>query len=134
MGLDQAMIVAGIGCRKGVSASQVEAAIQAALLAIGKTDAQLNLIATPAVKAAESGIVNAAAARGIGLRLISEGALQSADRGCVTHSPASLAAMQVQSAAEAAALAGAGPASRLLGPRVIVGSVTCALAEGDSSA
>jgi cobalt-precorrin 5A hydrolase len=36
--------------------------------------------------------------------------------------------MNVHSVAEAAALAAAGPTSRLLGPRIAIGPVTCALA------
>jgi len=37
----------------------------------------------------------------------------------------------VHSVAEAAALAAAGPGARLLAPRVAVGPVTCALAQGE---
>jgi cobalt-precorrin 5A hydrolase len=36
--------------------------------------------------------------------------------------------MGVPTVAEAAALAAAGPAARLLGPRLVVGAATCALA------
>jgi hypothetical protein len=60
--------------------------------------------------------------------LISQSDLEAANAATLTHSEHSMAAMNVHSVAEAAALAGAGPASRLLGPRVAVGPVTCALA------
>jgi cobalt-precorrin 5A hydrolase len=45
-----------------------------------------------------------------------------------TRSARVLALMGVPTVAEAAALAAAGPAARLLGPRLVVGAATCALA------
>jgi len=132
MGLDKTMIVAGIGCRKAISAAQVESAIEAALLHNRVDGHRLGLIAVPAVKGAESGIVAAAAARGVLLVLIAQDALEAADSRTLTRSVPSKDTLNVQSVAEAAALAAAGPHSRLLAPRVAVGPVTCALAEGDS--
>jgi cobalt-precorrin 5A hydrolase len=129
MGLDKTMIVAGIGCRKAISAAQVESAIAAALLHNQVDGHRLGLIAVPAAKGTESGIV---AARGVLLVLIAQDALESADSRTLTRSVRSKDTLNVQSVAEAAALAAAGPHSRLLAPRVAVGPVTCALAEGDS--
>jgi cobalt-precorrin 5A hydrolase len=117
-------MVAGIGCRAGVSADQVESALAAAL-GPGRS---LSCIATPTAKGHEPGIIAAAAARGVPLVLISQSDLEAASAATLTHSEHSIAAMNVHSVAEAAALAGAGPASRLLGPRIAVGPVTCALA------
>ena len=74
----------------------------------------------------------AAAARGVLLVLITQDALEEADLRTVTRSTRSMATLNVQSVAEAAALAAAGPNSRLLAPRVAVGPVTCALAEGET--
>ena len=138
-------MVAGIGCRAGVSGAQVEAAIAAALAALrGKTAVVAGLqgltaIATPAAKSNEPGIRAAAVARGLPLLSISQPELEAANPDTVTRSAHSLAAMNVHSVAEAAALAGAratttapGPANptpRLLQPRVSVGPVTCALAD-----
>jgi cobalt-precorrin 5A hydrolase len=133
MGLDQAMIVAGIGCRKAISATQVESAIEAALLQNHLAGQRLDFIAVPKIKGTESGIVAAAAARGVLLVLITQEALEAADSRTVTRSVRSKEALNVQSVAEAAALAAAGPNSQLLAPRVIVGPVTCALAKGDST-
>lgn len=124
MDLGQTVVVAGIGCRSGVSAEQVESALAAAL-GPGRS---LSVIATPAAKGHEPGIVAAAAARGVPLVLISQVDLEAAGEATLTHSDHSMAAMNVHSVAEAAALAGAGPQSRLLGPRIAVGPVTCALA------
>ena len=141
MDLDQTLVVAGIGCRAGVTAEQVEAALAAALAAIEHPAAPrqallpkltLSLIATPVSKARESAIAAAAAARGVPVTLIAQSALEAANPRTVTHSDHSLSAMNVRSVAEAAALAGAGTNSQLLGPRIVVGPVTCALARAQS--
>ncbi len=131
MGLGETVIVAGIGCRKAISAAQVESAIEAALRHNQIDADQLDVIAVPALKGTEAGIVEAAAARGVLLVLITPTALEEADLRTVTRSARSMNTLNVQSVAEAAALAAAGPSSWLLAPRVVVGPVTCALAEGD---
>jgi cobalt-precorrin 5A hydrolase len=129
--LGEAVIVAGVGCRKAISAAQVESAIEAALLRTRLSGRKPGRIAVPAVKGTEAGIVAAAAARGIPLVLIAQNALEAADRSTLTRSARSMDAFNVHSVAEAAALAAAGPGARLLAPRVAVGPVTCALAEGE---
>jgi len=48
---------------------------------------------------------------------------------CLTHSERSLSLFGVASVAEAAALAGAGPGSRLIMPRRIIGHITVAAAQ-----
>ena len=115
VGVGEAVRVAGIGCRQGVSADEVLAAMAAA----GGAD----VMAVVRAKAGEPGVVEAAARSGVPLRAVDVGEDRS-----VTRSAASLAAMGVGSASEAAALAVAGPEGRLLGPRVVVGRVTCAVA------
>jgi cobalt-precorrin 5A hydrolase len=131
MDVGEAMIVAGIGCRKGISAADVQAAIDAALLQTLLASRRLSLIAAPAIKGTEAGIRDAAAARGLRLMLIPQSALEAASPRTLTRSAHSMAALSVHSVAEAAALAGAGPNAHLLAPRVAVGPVTCALAEGE---
>jgi cobalt-precorrin 5A hydrolase len=121
-------MVAGIGCRSGVSAEQVESALAAALTPVLPTGRSLTAIATPAAKGREPGIIAAAASRGVPLVLISQSELEATNPATLTHSEHSMAVMNVRSVAEAAALAGAGPKSRLLGPRIAIGPVTCALA------
>jgi cobalt-precorrin 5A hydrolase len=133
MDLGEILITAGIGCRKAISAAQVEAALQTALRLNALADSQLGLIAAPAVKGSEPGLRAAAAARGVLLRLIPQPLLEGANPRTLTRSARSMAAMNVHSVAEAAALAAAGPHARLLAPRIAVGPVTCALAEGDIS-
>jgi cobalt-precorrin 5A hydrolase len=132
MVLGEAVIVAGVGCRKTISAAQVESAIEAALLNSRLAGHELSLIAVPAVKGTEAGIVAAAAARGIPLMLIVQNALEAAGARTLTRSARSMDTLNVHSVAEAAALAAAGPNARLLAPRVAVGPVTCALAEGET--
>jgi len=119
MGLGEAVRVAGVGCRRGVSAEEVLAAVAAACG--GAPDA---LAVVPA-KAGEPGVVEAARRLGVPLLVGAVG-----DGRLATCSAASLAATGVGSAAEAAALAGAGGAARLLAPRLVAGRVTCAVAEG----
>ncbi len=131
MDLGEAVIVAGVGCRKAISAAQVDSAIEAALLHNRVTGHRLERIAVPAGKGTEAGIVEAAAARGVPLVLIAQSALEAADARTLTRSARSMDTLNVHSVAEAAALAGAGPNARLLAPRVAVGPVTCALAEGE---
>ncbi len=105
MGLGEAVIVAGVGCRKAISAAQVESAIEAALLHNRLAGNQLERIAVPAVKGTEAGIVAAAAARGVPLVLIAQNALEAADARTLTRSARSMDTLNVHSVAEAAALA-----------------------------
>ena len=132
MDLGETVIVAGVGCRKAISAAEVESAIAAALLHNRLAGLKLGVLAVPAVKGTEPGIVAAAAARGILLVLIAQDALEAAGPRTLTRSARSMEALNVHCVAEAAALAAAGPNSRLLAPRLAVGPVTCALAEGES--
>ena len=147
------MRVAGIGFRKGVSAGEVVAAVEAALassapaapasehtcgyasessvfrLRSASKPLPLDALATAAFKAGEPGIIAAAAALGLPLIKIEEHELRAASNRCLTRSAASLAAAGVPSVAEAAALAAAGKGARLLAPRIAIGNVTCALAQ-----
>jgi cobalt-precorrin 5A hydrolase len=128
MELDKAMIVAGVGCRKGASREDVAAAIASALGQARLSDHVLDVIATPMGKADEPGIVAAAAALRVRLLLIPERDFLAAGARTETHSDRVAALMGVPSVAEAAALAAAGPGARLLVRRVAIGPATCALA------
>jgi cobalt-precorrin 5A hydrolase len=129
MDLGEAVIVAGIGCRKGTTAAEIGAAIDAALAAAGLAAGSVALIATADAKRDESGIAAAAAARDARLVLIPRDELEAAGVRVLSRSPRALAAMGVPSVAEAAALAAAGATARLLGPRLALGPATCALVE-----
>jgi len=122
------MIVAGVGCRRGAPAPDVEAAIRAALARAGVSADALDAIATIAAKSAEAGIKVAAEKLGVSVVLVSESELKAASDRTETRSERVLTLVGVPSVAEAAALAAAGPAARLIGPRLVIGSATCALA------
>ena len=123
------MIIAGVGCRHGASASEVQAAITAALGARKLAADALGLIATAETKADESGIIDAAAALGARLVLVSQTALVEAGERVITKSERVQELMGIPSMAEAAALAAGGTNARLLAARIVVGPVTCALGE-----
>jgi cobalt-precorrin 5A hydrolase len=122
------MIVAGIGCRRGAAARDVEAAIRAALARAGLAAAALDAIATIEGKAREPGI--AAAAEKLGVRVVPlpQCALQTASARVATRSARVLALAGVPSVAETAALAAAGADARLIATRLVVGGAACALA------
>ncbi len=122
------MIVAGIGCRRGAPASDIEAAIRAALSRAGLRDEVLDAVATIATKSSEGGIAAAAAMFGVAVLPVEENALKAASARAETHSERVLALVGVASVAEAAALAAAGPQAQLICPRIVVGTATCAIA------
>jgi cobalt-precorrin 5A hydrolase len=128
MGLDKAMIVAGVGCRRGAPAPDIEAAIRAALERAGVGAHALDCIATIAAKENEAGIAAAAAKLGVTVVLVPDTDLQAAGKRTETRSERMLALTGVPSVAEAAALAVAGPAARLISPRLVIGAAACALA------
>ena len=128
------MIVAGVGCKAGASAREIEAAIGAALSQARVESASLGLIATSAAKAEEVGLSAAAKDRGLKIVFVPQVDLEAASSRTLTRSDRVLAATGVPSLSEAAALAAAGPGARLLAPRVAVGPATCALAvTGDAA-
>jgi cobalt-precorrin 5A hydrolase len=133
MGMGQAMIVAGVGCRKGASAAEIEAVIAAALVRAGIGGDRLGIIAAPAFKGSERGIIDAAIARGVPLVLVPQNDLEAAGTRTMTHSDRVITFTGVPSVAEAAALAAGGAAARLIASRVVVGPATCALAETEAA-
>src|SRR5262249_34343900 len=110
MEMGEAMIVAGIGCRKGTAAAAIEAASGAALARAGLGVASLRAVATSAAKAGEPGIAAAAASIGVPLVLVAKDELAAAGARAATRSERVLALAGVPSVAEAAALAAGGPA------------------------
>ena len=111
------MITAGLGCRRGCTAAELVALIQAA----GRPDR----LAAPAFKRDEPGLHAAAAQLGLPLDFIEDRALASAQPHCLTRSAAAAQATGHASIAEAAAIARGGA---LLGPRIASANATCALA------
>jgi len=119
------MIVAGVGCRRGAPAPDIETAIRAALARAGIAADALDAIATPQAKRSEAGIMTAAEKLGVRVVLVPEVELKAAER--------VLALIGVPSVAEAAALAAAGPSARLVSPRLVIGAATCALAASEAA-
>ena len=120
------MRIAGVGCRKGATAAEVLAAIDAASAAYGLQRNAIDALAVVEAKRHEPGVVEAARTLGLGLIAVApENAPET-----LSSSARSLAATGTPSASEAAALAAAGEGARLLGPRIAMGGATCAIAEG----
>ena len=126
------MIVAGVGCRRGAPAPDIETAIRTALARVGMAADALDAIATSEGKRAEAGITAAAEKFGVAVVLVPEAELQAAGARTATRSERVLALMGAPSVAEAAALAAAGPFARLVSPRLVIGAATCALAVSET--
>jgi cobalt-precorrin 5A hydrolase len=133
MAMGEAMMVAGIGCRRGTSADAIETVIAAALARAGLPSRMLDAIAAPAAKADEPGIAAAAATLGVRLVLVPQPDLESASSRVETHSQRVMTLMGVPCVAEAAALAAGGPAARLVVARIAIGPATCALARTEAA-
>ncbi len=128
------MIVAGIGCRKGVAASEVVAAVEASLAQSGLVPGRLSALSTARLKQSEAAIFAAAEKLGLPVIVVDDAALAAASSGTISHSALSQKAAGTPSVSEAAALAAAGAGARLLGPRTVTGPVTCAIAIGGEPA
>jgi cobalt-precorrin 5A hydrolase len=128
------MIAAGIGFASACGADDIVAAVEAAAREAGLAAFDIDCLCTAAFKA------EAAALRGVAqkfkrpLSFLDENALVRRNGETATHSDRVAALTGLSSLAEAAALAGAGPRSHLLGPRVVRGLAACALAISEPSA
>ena len=125
------MIVAGIGCRKGVSAAQIVEAVSAALSAHNLVPGDLDALATADMKRGEAAIAEAAHRFGVLLFLVTGPELRSIEERLLTRSFASWQASGSSSVSEASALAAVGRDAALLAPRLKIGPVTCAVARGN---
>jgi cobalt-precorrin 5A hydrolase len=119
------MIVAGIGCRTGVSAEDI-----LALLRIAAQTMRPDALAVPDFRRDEPGIAAASVALCLTILWVDRAALRGEQGRCVTRSARAQAEIGLSCVAEAAALHAAGAGSRLILPRIAGGGVTCALAEG----
>lgn len=126
MGGDEAMIVAGIGCRSLCPAGDIVAVLRDAEMRSG---VRATALAAPHFKHAEPGLHAAALLLGLDLHWIGDDAMTAMQPACPTRSATVLAATGHQSIAEAACLAAAGPGAILVLPRIAHARATCALAE-----
>ena len=121
-------MVAGIGSRKGVSVEDVLAAIETALETHGLAMTAISALATGALKKDEDAIAAAGRALNLPVIIVDDAALQAASPNTLSHSDLSQDLAGTPSVSEASALAVAGAGAKLLGPRTVLGPVTCAIA------
>lgn len=125
------MIVAGVGCRRGTSADEIERVVRLALGIYEMPMDRLQALATESEKATEPAFSEVA--RRLSVRLVACTAIDL-DRVAgqvLTPSKLVLAAKGLPSIAEASAIVVAGRNARLLGARVATERATCAIAAGD---
>jgi len=120
------VIAIGVGCRKGCKADAIEAVARQALADVRGEPVG---VFTLADKRDEAGLAEAARRLGLGLTFLPRDALHEREGEVLTRSEAAARAFGVASVAEAAALAGAGPGSVLIVPRIAADGATCAVAE-----
>jgi len=129
----RALVVAGLGSRRACEAHEIVAlvgeAIDRARNHAGIGRCRVTALAAPAFKKDERALLDAATDLGLPLLWIEEAAMHAAEPRCETRSDRALEATGFASVAEAAALAAAGPGSRLILPRINSAAATCALAE-----
>lgn len=127
------MIVAGIGCRRGVTANTIIAAFESACSAAALEKAAVTALATGFSKADEPGLKEAAVQLHLPLLVCATDELTAVADRLLSFSAKSLAATGSGSLSEASALAAAGTGARLVAPRFIIEGVTVAFATGDPS-
>jgi len=132
------MIVIGIGSNSKAQVADIAAAlagVQAQIAAQGLERSQYLLVAalrrdepwTPEVGRIEA-VMDQACLKADRLSWYSQHELQARNAECLTRSEASIAAYEIASVCEAAALVGAGPGSRLVVPRMVFNNATGAAA------
>jgi cobalt-precorrin 5A hydrolase len=119
-------VIVGVGCRRGTESSRIVAAVREGLRQAGVELAEVRLLASADVKADEEGLIQAAGALGIPLRLLGSeeirGSTRPFQRSEFVESKVNLPAV-----AEPAALL-AGRRTRLILPKINCHGVTVAVA------
>lgn len=119
-------VIAGVGCRRGVPASQIVSAVRSALERGGVTLSQVRLLASADVKANEPGLHEAATELGVALRFITSTEIRMSVR-AFKSSAFVQTKVGIPAVAEPAALL-AGRRTRLFLPKTKYPGVTVALA------
>jgi cobalt-precorrin 5A hydrolase len=133
--IDEVVISAGLGFRAGATLAQLEGALDAALALYERELSELGWLCVADFKRDDENLLRLSARLDKPLALCTPAALRAAPP-TLTQSPEILRRYGVGSVSEACALHGAlahGSGPRLLGPRLVAGSVTCALAISESS-
>ncbi|MBV8472861.1 MAG: cobalamin biosynthesis protein [Hyphomicrobiales bacterium] len=127
-------IAIGVGCRKDASAESIAALAREALARLPRRPDQIRLFSS-ARKADEAGLQQAAVALGCEIAFLDDADLLAASDRVVTRSAKSREVTGLDSLAEAAALAGAGPRAKIVVPRLTSPEAACAIAaiDGDDA-
>jgi len=124
----EAMIVAGLGFRRGAEAGEIVALVGEALARASLAPGALSRLATAESLAVLPAFAEAARRLAVAAVPVHRDGLAAAAPNTRTLSARSLVAHGVGSVAEAAALGAAGPGAALVLERIASASVTCALA------
>ncbi|MGD9742741.1 MAG: precorrin-3B C(17)-methyltransferase [Dongiaceae bacterium] len=127
--LHPATLAIGVGCERGASAEEVETLIAESLAAGGLAPKSVAVIASIGLKAAEPAIHQAASALQVPARFFDAERLDQERPRLMNPSETVFAETGCYGVAEGAALAAAGPQSRLLVPKRKSARATCAIAE-----
>lgn len=125
-------VTLGIGCRRGVSAEEVEAAVRAALAAHGVAPGEVRLAASADIKRGEAGLLEACRRLDLPLLFFAGWEIRRL-REDYRVSAAAERNLDLPGVSEPCALL-AGRDSRLLGPRTVLGRVTVAVARENAGA
>lgn len=125
------VIVAGVGCRGGTGADEIERVVRMALGLFNLPAERLDVLATESEKATDPAFSEAARRLSVTLTACTLDDLDRVSGRVLTPSKLVLETKGVPSIAEAAALVVAGHNGRLLGTRVATSHATCALATGE---
>ncbi|WP_421994574.1 cobalamin biosynthesis protein [Reyranella sp.] len=123
--------MAGIGCRRGTSADELERVVRLALGLHELPIERLEAIATESEKATEPGFPELARRLSVRLVACTVSDLDRVAGQVLSPSKLVLKAKGLPSIAEASALVVAGRGARLLGARVASERATCAIATGE---
>ena len=124
------MIIAGIGARARATSGDLVAAVREACARSGIEVSEVGQLSGLDRAQTVAALRDAASQLNVAAVVWTTSALRMEAARCVTQSEASVAATDVPSIAEAAALAAAGPDGMLILPRIALATVTVALAVG----
>ncbi len=122
-------LIAGVGCRRGVSKEEILDALSAATAKIGRDVTAIDVIASTVHKKDEAGFIEAAAKLDRPFHIFADDVMKTvAERAQLRLSPFVMQTLGIGNVAEAAALAETGEnGGRFALPKTIFGKVTVAL-------
>lgn len=124
------MIVAGLGYRSQATAAELVRAVEHALADFRLERTDLDAIAAAPLKRDSAALEEAARLLAVRYMVPDIESIRRTEPLVRTSSIQSIRHAGTPSASEAAAIAAAGAKARLLGPRIVVSGVTCAIAIG----